>query len=56
MAVYKPIYSVTLNGEMIGYSENKAALQKKLLQYQENGEEGDDAAFINSLLVEFLLE
>ncbi len=47
MAVYKPIYSVTLNGEMIGYSENKAALQKKLLQYQENGEDGDDAAFIN---------
>lgn len=47
MAVYKPIYSVTLNGEMIGYSENKASLQKRLLQYQENGEEGDDAAFIN---------
>lgn len=47
MAVYKPIYSVTLNGEMIGYSENKVALQKRLLQYQENGEEGDDAAFIS---------
>ena len=32
MAVYKPIYSVTLNGEMIGYSRDRAALQTKIEQ------------------------
>ena len=46
MTVYKPIYSVTFEGEMIGYSENKVALSKKLLNYQENGAEGSDAALI----------
>lgn len=34
--VYKPIYSVYLNGEMIGYSQDKAALQAKILDYIEN--------------------
>ena len=32
MCVYKPIYSVSLGGEMIGYSKDKAALQSKILQ------------------------
>ena len=32
MCVYKPIYSVTFNGEMIGYSKNKVALQAKILK------------------------
>ena len=45
MSVYKPIYSVTFKGEMIGYSENRAALQAKILKYQENGDE-DDVAFV----------
>ena len=46
MSVYKPIYSVTFNGEEIGYSENKAALQKKINKFMENGSEDDDAAFV----------
>ncbi len=46
MSVYKPIYSVTFNGEEIGYSENKAALQKKILNFIEHGSEDEDAAFV----------
>ena len=28
--IYKPMYNVTLNGEFIGYSENKSKLQQKI--------------------------
>mgnify|MGYP007056206548 CR=1 FL=1 len=31
-AVYKPMYSVTLNGEPIGYTEDRGKLQKKINQ------------------------
>lgn len=38
---YKPTYAVTLNGEIIGYTENKTELQNKINQYMEgNKEEG----------------
>lgn len=43
--IYRPIYSVTLNGEFLGYSENKAALQAKINDYIENGQ-GDNVAFV----------
>ena len=46
MSVYKPIYSVTFEGEMIGYCENKVALQKKIENFKEHGAEEDDAAFV----------
>lgn len=55
MSVYKPIYSVTFEGEMIGYSESKVALQKRLLEYQENGSEEDDAALIQMEKPEYRL-
>lgn len=43
--IYKPIYSVTLNGEFLGYSENKSKLQKQINDYVEKG--GDNnLAFI----------
>ena len=45
MCVYKPIYSVSLNGEMIGYSADRAALQSKILEYIENGNE-ENVAFV----------
>ena len=35
---YKPIYSVTFQGQHIGYSENKSELQKKINEYMETGE------------------
>ena len=38
---YKPTYAVSLNGELIGYTENKSELQNKINQYMEgNKEEG----------------
>lgn len=45
MCVYKPIYSVSYNGETIGYSSNKADLQKRILEYIEKGS-GDNVAFV----------
>ena len=44
--IYKPIYSVTLNGEFIGYSENKSKLQQKINQYIEKGN-GNNIAFVD---------
>ena len=43
--VYKPMYSVTLNGEFIGYTTNKSQLQKRINEYLENGDE--NIAFID---------
>lgn len=43
---YKPIYSVTLNGELIGYSENKSKLQEKINDYIEKGN-GENVAFVD---------
>lgn len=43
--IYKPIYSVTLNGEFIGYSKDKTKLQKRINSYMENGE-GENIAFV----------
>lgn len=45
-SVYKPIYSVTLNGETIGYSENKSKLQEKINNYIEKGN-GENVAFVD---------
>lgn len=43
--IYKPIYSVTLNGEQIGYSENKNKLQQRINEYIEKGN-GQNIAFV----------
>ena len=43
--IYKPIYSVTLNGEHIGYSENKSKLQQRINEYIEKGN-GNNIAFV----------
>ncbi len=44
--VYKPIYSVTFQGEHIGYIEDKSKLQKRINDYMKNGE-GDLVAFVD---------
>ena len=44
--IYKPIYSVSLNGEFIGYSENKSKLQQKINKYIEKGN-GENIAFVD---------
>ena len=40
--VFKPIYSVTLNGEHIGYCKDKVKLQNRINDYMENGDESTD--------------
>lgn len=45
--LYKPTYSVFMNGEQVGYTENKAELQHRINAYIENGEEGNsNTAFV----------
>ena len=36
--VYKPMYKVSLNGEFIGYTEDKGKLQKKITNYIDHGD------------------
>lgn len=43
--IYKPTYSVTLNGEFIGYTKNKSSLQSKINDYIDNGD-GENIAFV----------
>lgn len=47
---YKPTYAVSLNGELIGYTENKSKLQNEINKYME-GESEEGIAFrqINSV-------
>jgi len=45
--IYRPIYKVSLNGETIGYCEDKDALQNKINDFMEKGEEGQkNVAFV----------
>ena len=45
--LYKPTYSVYLDGEEIGYTSNKSELQNRINNYIENGEEGStNIAFV----------
>ena len=45
--LYKPTYSVFINGEQVGYTENKAELQHKINNYIEKGEdENQNIAFV----------
>ena len=45
---YKPIYSVTLDGEVIGYCKKKNELQKRINEYIENGDEDNkNLAFVS---------
>lgn len=44
---YKPIYSVKIDGEAVGYSNNKSELQRKINEYMEKGsEEEKNIAFV----------
>lgn len=53
--LFKPTYSVYMNGEQIGYTEKKAELQHKINNYIENGEE-ENVAFVQvSKLPEYKL-
>lgn len=43
--IYKPMYSVTLDGEFVGYTNNKSELQNKINEYIKNGD-GEHIAFV----------
>lgn len=43
--LYKPIYEVYIDGEFVGYSEDKAKLQKRIEKYV-NGNEEEHIAFV----------
>lgn len=40
---FKPIYSVTINGEAVGYSKDKTKLQARINEYIENGDGGENS-------------
>ena len=40
---FKPIYSVTIDGEHVGYSGDKSALQARINAYIESGDGGDNS-------------
>ncbi len=42
--LYRPMYAVYLDGELIGYTEKKTKLQEKINEYVKNGN-GDGVAF-----------
>lgn len=42
---YKPTYSVFINNEQVGYTENKSELQAKINEYIEKGD-GENVAFV----------
>ena len=42
---YKTTYSVSINGEEIGYTKNKSELQKRINDYMQNGDE-EHVAFV----------
>lgn len=48
--LYKPTYSVWINGEQVGYTSNKTNLQHQINDYVENGDENnensDNVAFV----------
>ena len=44
--IYKPIYSVILDGEVIGYTEHKAELQDRITKYIEKGNSQNNIAFV----------
>ena len=45
--LYKPIYSVSLNGEIIGYCAQKSKLQARIDEYIENGNgDSNNVAFV----------
>lgn len=43
--IYKPTYSVTLNGEFIGYTRDKSKLQSRINEYMQQGD-NQNVAFI----------
>ena len=52
---YKVTYSVTLNGEFIGYTNNRTNLQERINTYMENGESANTAFVEIEVMPEYSL-
>lgn len=46
-STYKPMYSVTLDGKFLGYTDNKKELQDKINEYMKNGDSSGNIAFVD---------
>lgn len=44
--LYKPTYSVYINGEQVGYTEDRSGLQLRINEYVENGDGDQNVAFV----------
>ena len=44
--LYKPTYSVYINNEQVGYTENRTELQHRINNYIDNGEDKGNVAFV----------
>ena len=44
--LYKPTYSVFINGEQVGYTEDRSQLQHKINEYVEKGDGSGNIAFV----------
>lgn len=44
--LYKPTYSVFINGEQVGYTENRTTLQHRINEYIEKGDGSSSVAFV----------
>lgn len=45
-SVYKPMYTVSINGKFIGYTEDKSLLQDKINEYMKSGDK-ENVAFVD---------
>ena len=43
--IFKPVYAVKLNGEIIGYTDAKKQLEERIEKYMKSGD-GDKIAFL----------
>ena len=46
-STYKPMYSVSLDGQFLGYTDNKKELQDKINEYMKKGDQSNNIAFVD---------
>ena len=46
-SAYKPMYAVTIDGEFLGYTEDKSELQNKISSYMKSGNDTSNIAFVD---------
>jgi len=46
-SAYKPMYSVTIEGKFLGYTDDKSKLQNKISEYMKKGNDTQNIAFVD---------